>query len=104
MRFIDLEATGLVRSVVLPLVLGRWVPEDGIVRGRDTQVLGNALDPGWKAINARSIWLDHGDLRGSWWDGDKARATNTSAHRDDNELFHSMIMLISWRGCENILC
>lgn len=62
MGLIDLKTGRLRRGLVLPLVLLGGVPEDGIVRGRDAQVLGDTLDPGWEAIDTGAVRLDHRDL------------------------------------------
>ena len=45
MCFVDEGGGGLGRARVLELVLMRWVPETGVVNGRDGEVLCNALDP-----------------------------------------------------------
>lgn len=63
MGLVDLEARGFWRGLVLPLILCGWVPEDGIVCGRHTQVLSDAADPGWETVNARSVRSYHCDLK-----------------------------------------
>lgn len=65
MGLIDLETGGLWRGLVLPMVLFGGVPEDGVVRGRDAQVLGDTLDPGWEAIDTGTVRFDHRDLHSS---------------------------------------
>jgi hypothetical protein len=53
--FVDTGALGLRWSLVLPYVLVGRVPEARIVDGRDTELLGYAGDPGWKALLARVV-------------------------------------------------
>lgn len=62
MGLVDFETGGFGWGLVLPLVLFGRIPEDGIVRGRDAQVLSDTGDPGWKAIDTGTVRLDHRDL------------------------------------------
>jgi hypothetical protein len=41
---------------------GGWVPEDGVVVGRDVEVLHDPFDPCWDAIDALAAGENHGDL------------------------------------------
>jgi hypothetical protein len=47
MGFVDSNAFGFLRSLVLEDVLLGWVPEARIVDWRDAKLLGNARDPRW---------------------------------------------------------
>jgi hypothetical protein len=48
--FVDTGALGLRRSLVLPDVLLRGIPEARIVDGGDAELLGDTGDPGWEAL------------------------------------------------------
>ena len=64
MGFVDTGALGLCRSLVLPDILLRWVPEASVVDGRHAELLGYAGNPGWEALLTGAIvGDDEGDLQ-----------------------------------------
>jgi hypothetical protein len=70
MRFVNLQPSSLIPptdrrrpGILEDVLLLLWrVPEPRIVNRRDGKVLGDTGDPGWKAVDGRSVWFGEFDL------------------------------------------